>query len=201
MEPVITHPVSNDEPPTWLWRSAWIALGAVVGLGLFVLVVLAGGAADPPRAGSLVWSAGPLPETPLPVDYTIPTTLTAPYTLEVEGQFSAGSDPNALWEIIGETLGKPSPQFAIVLRHHCFFAVLPMQPDSIPFIHIRPAGEINKLSLDVAADQQATLRINDEIAWRGVIPAVPTATIRAMGKGSSHFVMRRIALYQAGSGA
>ena len=117
---------------------------------------------------------------------------------EVEGQFAADSDPNALWEIIGETPGKPSPQFAIVLRDHRFFAVLPMQPDSVPFIHIRRAGEVNKLSLDVAADQQATLRINDEIAWRGVVPAATTATIHAAGTGASHFILRRIALY-AGS--
>lgn len=176
-------------------------MGAVVGLGLVGLVVLAGGAADPPRAGSLIWSSRPLPETPLPVDYTIPVTLTAPYTLEVEGQFAADSDPNSLWEIIGETLGKPSPQFAIVLRDHRFFAVLPTQPDSIPFIHIRPAGGINKLSLDVAADQQATLRINDEIAWRGIVPAVSSATIHAAGTGSSRFSVRRIALYGAGSGS
>lgn len=179
-----------------MWRSVWIALATVIGLGLAALVVLAGGAANPPRAGSLIWSGGPLPETPLPIHYIIPTTLAAPYTLEVEGQFSTNSDPTALWEIIGETPGKPSPQFAIILRDHRFFAVLPMQPDSIPFIHIRQAGEVNKLTLNVEADQQATLRINDEIAWRGVVPVATTARIHAIGTGSSHFVVGRMTVYR-----
>ncbi len=181
-----------------MWRSAWIALLTVVGLGVIVLVVLAGGAADPPRAGSLVWSAGPLPGTPLPTHYTIPAALSLPYTLEIEAQFSTDSDANALWEIVFENSGNSAPQFAIVLRDHRFFAIPPLQPDSIPFIHIRPAGEPNKLALDVEADRQATLRINDEIAWRGVVPTASTATIRSVGTASptSRFVIRRVALYR-----
>ncbi len=68
----------------------------------------------------------------------------------------------------------------------------PFQADSIPFIHIRP--ESNTIALSVESGGQATLRINDEIAWRGTIPESHTAVV-GNPTLADRLVVRRIALY------
>jgi hypothetical protein len=174
----------------------------VIGVGLVTAVLLSGGAADPPRAGRLIWQAGPLPDAAASVYYSTvvggPVDLPArPYTLEVAGQLAAGSDPAASWGIACDTGESAGPPFSITLDGQGFFSFPPFQPDSVPFIHIRPAGESNKLALNVEASGQATLRINDEIAWRGAVPDARRAQIVLVGgrATSSRLVVQRVALY------
>jgi hypothetical protein len=80
-----------------------------------------------------------------------------------------------------------------------FFAVSPMQPNSTPFIHIRPPGESNRLTIDVDMVGQATLRINDEIAWRGQLSPARTARIQLRGgrQSTTHIDIQHAALYAA----
>jgi hypothetical protein len=188
--------------PRLVWRGAWAVLLGVIGVGLVTAVLLSGGAADPPRAGRLIWQAGPLPDAVTSVYHSTtigsPVDLPArPYTLEVTGQLAAGSDPAASWGIACDTAESAGPPFSIVLDGQGFFSFPPFQPDSVPFIHIRPAGESNKLALNVEASGQATLRINDEIAWRGVIPDARRAQIVLVGgrATSSRLAVQRVALY------
>ena len=56
--------------PRLLWRGAWAMLFGVIGAGLVTAALLSGGAADPPRAGRLIWQAGPLPDAVASVYYS-----------------------------------------------------------------------------------------------------------------------------------
>jgi hypothetical protein len=190
-----------DTVPLWLWRGAWIALGSVIGIGVMGVALLSGGLADPPRAGPLIWSSGPLKALAVPSDYSITAgpilSLPAtPYTLEITAAFSADSDHAARWEIVWDNDTAPG-NFKIVLDGYGFFAVPPSQPDSTPFIHIRAPGQPNRVALFVSADGQGLLRINDEIAWRGSVPKAERAHVQVIGGKSSvsHFVIQHVALY------
>ena len=158
----------------------------VIGIGLVTAVLLSGGAADPPRAGGLIWQAGPLPDAVASVYYStiVGSSIdlpARPYTLEVTGQLAAGSDPAASWGITCDTAETTGSPFSILLDGQGFFSVPPFQPDSMPFIHIHLVGQSNKLTLNVEESGQATLRINDEIAWRGTIPDARHAQIVLIG--------------------
>jgi hypothetical protein len=187
--------------PTWLWRGAWIALGSVVVIGVVGVALLLGGVADPPRAGPLIWSGGPLATLAVLPDYSITASPSislphSPYTLEITAEFSADSDPAARWEIVWDN--DPAPGgFRIALDGYGFFAVPPSQPDSTPFFHIRPPGQPNRVALSAGADDQGLLRINDEIAWRGPVPKAAGVHVQVIGGKStvSHFVIQHVALY------
>ncbi len=188
-KPTLTNNPSSDYTqtiPRGLWRAAWISLLAVVAGGIITLILLAGGAADPPRAGPLIWQS--LRDTANSPYYTPIGMPAFPYTLEVTGQ------ADGPWEITFRNT-RGGIAFSIVLDGQGFFAVPPFQSDSIPFIHIRP--ESNKIALNVESSGQATLRINDEIAWRGVVPESNTAQIVLNGNDSpsDRLVIQRIALY------
>ena len=191
--------VTGDAIPRWLWRGAWIALGSVMVIGAMGVALLAGGLADPPRAGPLVWSIGPQTDLGVPPHYSIaasrPLRLSpVPYTLEVTAQFSQDGDPAAAWEIVWD---KPAAPFRVRLDSQGFISVAPSQPDSMPFIHVRPIGQPNRITLNVDATGQGVVRINDEIAWRGAVPAADSAYVQVTGGKTlvSHFVIQQIALY------
>ncbi len=183
---------SDETIPLFLWRLAWGGLYAVLVAGLATLVVLAGGAADPSRAGPLVYQSESASIIPLP---------TGPYTLEVTGRFTQTTDPAAVWgvELTDSNvtpLSNSSPvsvPLRILINGYGFFALPPLQPDFTPFIHIRTHGESNKLSLNVGNGGEDVLRINDEIAWKGNMPPARSAAIwRSAG---TQFTLDRIALY------
>jgi len=194
----------SDAIPRWLWRGAWVALGSVIVIGVVGVVLLSAGLADPPRAGPLVSSLESqesqtvLELLPDPADHYITSRPIAlphrPYTLEVTAQFSGDSDLAAVWEIVWDN---PTAPFKITLNSQGYFSVVPPLPDSMPFFHIRPVGQPNRIALNVEPDGQGTLRINDEIAWRGAVPVADSAHIQAEGGQSniSHFVIQHIALY------
>jgi hypothetical protein len=205
---VLRNPATDSPPeiPRWLWFGAWGALITVVCGGLALAVLLLTGAADPPRAGPLVWQIVQFPTLNALPNYTTlapnPIPLfRVPYTLEIAARFSADSDPVAAWGItlvpfpssrptVGARHASPSypaspdaasdaapPPFEIAIIGGRFFAISPSSPDSRPFIHIRPLGTVNRLRLDVDSAGRGTLRINDEIAWRGPVPAARLARI------------------------
>ncbi len=169
-------PSRHDDVPFWLWRGAWIAFLALLTLGAVMVALLSGGLADPPRAGPAVWQVGQLVNIHAPPNYTIelhsPIALpNRPYTLEIEATVI-----DASWGVTFDD----AAQFGIDVDGRGFFSVRPFQPDSTPFIHIR--RESNKVALNVELSGQATLRINDEIAWRGVAPAAGYTTVHATGR-------------------
>jgi hypothetical protein len=213
------------EIPRWLWYGAWGALSVVVCGGLTLAFLLANGAADPPRAGPLVWQSGPLPTLSASPNYTTvapdPIPLfRVPYTLEIAARFSVDSDPAAAWGIMLDPaqpsrsdvgarhaspsyLASPSAQpastpapFEIAIIGQRFFAVSPASPDWRPFIHIRPLGTVNLLRLDVDSTGHGTLRINDEIAWRGTVPAARSARLYLRSRNATATLnVKRIAVY------
>jgi hypothetical protein len=181
-----------DDVPLWLWRAARIGLLAIIGLGAVTAILLSLGIANPPRSGTLVQEFGSLSSMAVPANYTteIGSSIALPgraYTLEIAAQTSS----DVTW---GITFKGASP-FKVNIDSRGFFSVPPFVPDSTPFIHIHT--ESNKVALDVDATGQATLRINDEIAWRGAIPAAAAARIHVTGgrKAASQFIIQRIALY------
>lgn len=200
-------PVSVVQPPEqiphWLWYGAWGALFTIACGGLLLAVLLRNGAADPPRAGPLVWQRGPLPTLHVSPNYTTVETDTiplfrVPYTLEIAGRFSADTDPAAAWGITFDQSSDQSdaPPFEIAIIGQRFFAVLPASPDSLPFIHIRPLGAVNRLRLDVDSAGQGILRINDEVAWRGLVPAARSARITLRSrKAPANLDVERVAVY------
>lgn len=189
----------SSEMPGWIWRLAWAAFLAVVGMGAVLVGVLSTGVADPSRAGGTVRKIGPLPELSVPAGTAISTVAILdlpafPYTLEVTAKLAPNNPPSDLfptWEIAFE--GSP---LVIRLYRERYFAVLPSLPDATAFIHIRPTGDSNKLYLNVNADGQGVLRLNDEVAWQGGVPAARRAKILvASGKTGGIFDLQSITLY------
>jgi hypothetical protein len=178
------------------WQAVRLFFAAVIVGGGIMILALAAGAADPPRAGPLKWQHEPIAPLVIPPNHTtIIATLdlpAAPYTLEVTAQFSALSDPGAKWGIVF-----PQSNSGIFIDSQGFFSVPPSVPDSMPFMHIRPVGHPNKIALNVEQNGQATLRINDEIAWRGEIPPESSAELRAWGGRTreSEIVIPQVSLF------
>ncbi len=183
---------SDETIPLFLWRLAWGGLYAMLVAGLATLVVLAGGAADPARAGPLVFQSESANIILLP---------TGPYTLEVTGRFTQTTDPAAVWgveltdsNVIPLSNSSPvSVPLRILINGYSFFALPPLQPDFTPFIHIRIHGESNKLTLNVGNGGAGVLRINDEIAWKGIVPPAHSAAI--WHSAGTQFTLDGIALY------
>jgi hypothetical protein len=178
--------------PNWLWHSARLALVGVIGLGAIMVILLAGGIANPPRAGRAIFEIGPLADSTIPPNYTseFSPSIALPrgaFTLEVEANVTG----DAHWGILFDD----QSHFGVEVNSRGFFSVPPYLPDSMPFIHIR--AESNRVALNVESSGQATLRINDEIAWRGINPAANAFTIYASGgkTQSSRVRIQRVAVY------
>jgi len=173
-----------DEVPVWLWRSVRTALGITIAGGLIAVIVLAAGAADPPRAGPRRYensTAHTLIARANSGTQFEPESVVLPngaFTLEVSGRLSPDSDPSAAW---GIELSDDQTRYSALLNGFRQYAVMPSQPDFAPFIHVRADGESNKITLDVRGDSSATMRINDEVAWTGRIGAVRSAHIQVIG--------------------
>jgi hypothetical protein len=178
----------RDDVPVWLWRGARTAFIALLTFGAAMIILLYVGLADPPRAGPLVRRIGPLANAPVPANYTTelhsPIALSnRPYTLEIEATVTG-----ATWGITFDDV----THFGIDVDGRGFFSVRPFQPDSTPFIHIRP--ESNKIALNVETSGQATLRINDEIAWRGKVPVAASVRVHATGRRTQSGQVKRLTI-------
>ncbi len=179
-----------------VWRVTRLAFAGLIGIGGVVVLILAVGAADPPRAGPLLLQLGPLaPTDSQPGQSQVIQAFdlpAAPYTLEVTVELAANSDPATVCSLVF-----PPSDFGITLDGQGFYSVYPTLPDSMPFIHIRPVGSTNKLALNVEQNGQGTLRINDEIAWQGPVSTLSRAELRVTGgrTRTSRVLIPQISLY------
>jgi hypothetical protein len=162
------------------WRlSLLLSLGVVTG-GTLLIVVLAFGAADPPRSGVLVWQANSDEhwQTKYAEDsstfYQAPVSISSlPFTLELAAE-NKGS-PDSAWGLWLET--EPDLWLVLVSREGYFaagsthgdqgrYSLSNSILDWREFLHIRPR---TKIYLHVDAGSSATLRLNDEVAWTGTL--------------------------------
>jgi hypothetical protein len=191
---ILIHPRSTgDVVPLWWWRVARLLLfGLVLGGGITALL-LANGAADPPRAGSL-WAAkntSGLSSIQVSGEQAITRfeLPERPFTLEISALFADQSDPLASWAVVFDNAVR------IEIYVDAYFSVAPFLPNSVSFFHIKPAGKANELYLNVSVNGEATLRINREIAWQGQFPAATYAILRAKSDTDSVLRIERIDLY------
>jgi hypothetical protein len=153
------------------WRIILIGLAALVIGGVILMLLLAGGLADPPRVGSLRWQVdapGNWPITAINAEIRYqqaPVPLPDSFTLELSAQ-NSGLDDSA-W---GIWLDQAHQSFIILVDNQGYYAITADQPDWAQFRHIR-RDAINSLYLHVQSDGTATLRINNEIAWEGPLDA------------------------------
>src|SRR5690606_10282515 len=154
------------------WHITLASFALVVAGGLILTALLAAGLADPPRAGALQWQAQSLdgwPASRAADELTIfaaPVELPASFTLELTAR-NDGS-PASAW---GIQLIDGSSSLLILIDNQGYFSVSAGdRPHWAQFIHLRP-GAANRLYLHVEPDGTGTLRLNDEVAWQGVMPA------------------------------
>jgi hypothetical protein len=151
------------------WRFALTALLLTVGIGTSVIVTLSLGTANPPRAQTLIVrydnidafarraranhvqiaDAGLLPPLPLTIEVSASNLASEDSGWGVWVQ-AVSADPVFLVDKQGYT--------SISNTGHFNWA---------EFIHIQPGT--NRLYLYIDQAMQATFRINDEIAWSGVL--------------------------------
>ena len=160
--------MSTDSLHPGKWRLALLMLMFTVIGGAGVVILLALGLADPPRAGSLVWRSDsdqdwqPYREIDEAALYNAPIRLPeAPFTLELQASNQGASD--SAWGIWIRTTD--GIRIIVVSREGYLSISSDERPHWAGFIHI--GSETNKLYLNVESDHYATLRINDEIGWTG----------------------------------
>src|SRR5258707_6421256 len=107
---------------------ARIALLVVVVGGAAVIIALSAGAANPPKAGPLVFEQStPIQLTASPgQSSTSPNVIPLPagaYTLEVTGQLAADSDPTVTWGIVFVNGAAQAESFSVMLSGYRFLAV------------------------------------------------------------------------------
>ncbi len=166
-----------------------------------LLVALALGAADPPRAGARQWHTDSTAAWPLlrqhgdTLLYDAPAQLpTLPFTLELS-VLNSGA-PDSAWGIWLQT---ESRQLAILVSSEGYFSV---SEDDRPrwqqFIHLRP-GAANRLYLHHAApDEPAVLRLNDEIAWQGDLGLSPSGRWGLLTFRQPQLSEQAVSLYYSG---
>ena len=165
-----------------------------------LLVALALGAADPPRAGARQWQTGSTSAWPLlrqhgdSLLYDAPVQRpTLPFTLELSA-VNTGA-PDSAWGIWLQT---EAGQVKILVSNEGYFSVSDdEQPLWQQFIHLRP-GTANKLYLHYAApDAPAVLRLNDEIAWQGDLAPAPSGRWGLLTFRQPQLSEQAISLYYA----
>lgn len=164
--------MSTETVPPTKWRLAVGTLFFTLAAGGTLILALALGLADPPRAVPLAWQADSAADWP--VDQTlgefelyrapIPLPL-PPFTLELSA--NNGGQGGSAWGIWLQTTG--GIQTMMVNNEGYLSVSADAAAHWAEFIHIR--SETNKLYFDLAGDGRATLRINDEIAWRAILAA------------------------------
>jgi hypothetical protein len=148
------------------------SLALLVTGGLILIALLAAGLADPPRAGALQWRAQSLDgwlASRAAEELTIlaaPVELPASFTLELTARNDG--PPASAW---GIQLNDGSRPLVILIHNQGYFSVSAGdRPHWAQFIHLR-SGAANRLYLHVEPGGTGTLRLNDEVAWQGVLPA------------------------------
>ena len=155
------------------WCLALSALLIMIVAGIFVLVLLALGLADPPLAGTLRWQSASV-EGWLPVRCTgesemfiAPIRIPRP-PFTVVASASNHGEAHSAWGLWLETV-EGIQMFQV--SNEGYLSV--SSDDSThwaQFFHIQ--SPTNKLYLHVQTDDIATFRVNDEIAWQARLTEV-----------------------------
>jgi hypothetical protein len=152
---------------TFKWRLTLALAAGTLMTVVVMVIVLALGAADPPRGAELLWRTSSADDWQMGDGwddfqlFDAPLPLSAPpFTLELTAANSG--TPDSAWGISIQTL--EGRWTAVISREGYVSLTTSPQPSWAEFLHIQRSGE-NKLYLHVEANGQATLRINDEVAW------------------------------------
>jgi len=155
-------------PPDRKRLLVYLALAVVAFGGVGLLIALALGLANPPRAGSLTYEVGspaswqPFPDAGQSRLFAAPNRLPVPpFTIEMTATNQGGADSGwGFWSL------SPDGMIQILMSQDGYFSYSDDgSPHWAQFIHIQP--DINTLSINVTEDRQGTVRINDEIVWTG----------------------------------
>lgn len=162
--------MSTENVPHSKWNLGLSIFLITLIAGVFVLILLSLGVADPPRAGELAWQTDTTDDWPLLQrtgewqHHTAPLPLpNAPFTLEITA--SNNGTPDSAW---GLWLRTTDGLQTFLVSSEGYMSV--SNDDNAhwaQFIHVHITT--NKLYLHIQGNQSATFRINDEIAWQGVV--------------------------------
>ncbi len=176
------------------WHLALTIFLITLVLGILLLILLALGIADPPRAGELVWQTDTTSSWALSHDtgeswrYIAPIPLSeVPFTLEITA--INNGVPASAWGLWLRTTD--GLQTFLISNERYMSVGNDDTPHWAQFVHIRT--DTNKLYLDVLANQSATFRINDEIAWQGAL--MPTSDWGIVSYGNAAIARQNIHLY------
>jgi len=146
------------DAPCWLWRLAMLSLIGVVLVGLVGAILLAGGAADSPRAGPLRWSVEAPSAACLDVAGLQLPRLSPPFTLELAAEAQNGPDTFVSWGVWLES-PEAGPRWEVLPPGYYRYS-----GQTIPFHHVYAGW--NDLRLDMAGGR-CVLRLNRERAAEG----------------------------------
>jgi hypothetical protein len=160
--------VSTKEVSTRKWRLALGVLGLTMSIGLLMVALLASGYANPIRGGDLILEL----EQPVLASAHISNGMEfsevdalppPPFTIEVSAAFTT----NAEWGIwLGS--GASLPQWRFLIDRDGYIATgASTDSEWQQFIHAQP--DTNLLYLHVSHENVATFRVNEEIAWIGLL--------------------------------
>lgn len=160
----------------WWVVVATLVLTVVGGIGL--TIILANGAANPPRAAvliremiddSMLSAVGSIGDVEL---HGEESPLIAPFTIEMNASNNGASD--SAWGIWLRVLDRENiqdwSQWWVWLVDNQGYMSTDQPLSWSEFLHIQPRNE-NKLSLHIEATGTTTFRINNEVAWTGELPA------------------------------
>jgi hypothetical protein len=163
--------LSTDTVTPSQWRITLLLTSLIIIGGSLLVVLLALGVADPPRAGKLLWQTESTngwelrPQSDDLSLLTAPILLAGPpFTLELSAE-NSGAHASA-W---GIWLSTADGVWSLLINNEGYLSVgVNEKPHWAEFLHIRRNSD-NKLYLNVESDGLAAIRINDEIAWEGMV--------------------------------
>jgi hypothetical protein len=125
-------------------------------------ILLSLGGADPPRAGT---QRDSIPRSTLIEQPEHTLTLPAlPFTVETSAIFPTG----AVW--LFDLNASDQRIFRLeVYGDGTYTLRAPVEALRVGFPHLRGAGERMRIRVDMAANGETILRLNSEVAWRGVL--------------------------------
>ncbi len=179
---------------TFRWRITLIASAVILIGGLVLIVLIALGIANPPRAGSLQWETDSIDGWPISQEgeikrFTAPVELEQSFTLELTAA-NSGPDDSA-W---GFYLPGPEAQIITLISNEDYYTVNPCYASWQEFQHIR-TSKANKIYFHVTQDGYGTIRINDEIVHDSLTFFYTQVRWGIATYGDPQLIWKQIAIY------
>lgn len=189
--------LSIETVPPNLWLFMWLMTIFVMLGGVILISLLSLGIANPPRAGSLYWRAESVDDWQLwqeAGDFELlsaPTSIPmTPFTLELTADNSGTAD--SAWGIALQTSNE---LWTLLVSREGYFSIsTDDRAHWAEFLHIRRTGS-NKLYINVDEHGAATVRINDEIAWKGALSMAENAAWGIVHYRQPHLSWSSIDIY------